>query len=409
MATVAELQSDASAAAAATLALANDYLNALTNAANVSFSDAGFNIDELIPDAYNYASVPTVDFPIFAGGLRPDVTGLGIAGAPEAPTISLAAPEAIALPTDDLLAPTNEFQFYEQAYASVLLDPLKAKLLADLQNGGYGIDVNDEAALFNRARDREVEGAMMRVQSAGRSMAARGFALPPGELSIEITRAYQELQNKTSDISRDIFTNSAARFVENRKFTIIQSKELEQILLGFHNSVQERAVNVARATAEVAIAVYNALLTRYRARLEAAKIASEVQRDKIQIEVERARANLEVFRGQIAAYEADLRRVVDISRLQVELYRGDIDANRARTDGLISRATLQQKVIEAATQQNIQISNMTVETAKAKLLATVQALQFQTESVKFGAEKFFATLTAMYGSINSLSVQSATG
>lgn len=407
MATVAELQQQASNAAASTLSQAQTYLEALNNAANVAFSDAGFNIDTLLPDSYDYASVPSVQFPIISGGIRPDVTGLGVAGPPEAPTISLGTPIDIMLPPDDLLAPTNDFEFFEAAYQSVLLDPLKAKILADLQNGGYGIDSNDEQALYSRTRDREVELALTRISDAGRSMAARGFALPPGDLAITIDRAYQDLQNKTSAASRDIFVNSAARFVENRRFIMTQAKELEQVLIGFHNSVQERALNAARATAEVGIAIYNALVLRYRSRLEAAKVASEVQRDKIQVEIARAQAYIEVFRGQISAYEANLRRVVDISRLQVDLYRADIEANRNLTDGLIARNTLQQKVLEATVQQNIQISNLAVETAKAKLLATVQALQFQTEAAKFGATNFFATLTAMFGSINSLSVQSA--
>ncbi len=407
MATVAELQSAASAAATATLAQANTFLEALTNAANVEFSN-GFNIDELLPDSYNYASVPEVNFPVVAGGLRPTLSGLDVGGAPEAPAVSIMAPGDIALPADDLLAPTNQFTYFEAAYASVLLDPLKAKLLEDLTNGGYGIDVADEAALFQRARDREAEATMTRISAAGRTMAARGFPLPPGELAVTIDRAYQEFQNKASDVSRDIFTNSAARFVENRKFTIEQVKELEQILIGFHNSVQERALNVAKATAEVALAVYNALVLRYRTRLEAAKIASDVQRDKLQAEAERARAVVDIFRGQLSAYEANLRRAVDTARMQVDLYSADIAANRNLTDGLIARASLQQKVLEATVQQNIQISALAVENAKAKLLATVQGLQFQTEAVKFGAEKFFATLTAMYGSINSLSVQSAT-
>lgn len=407
MATVEQYQDKASAAADTLLLSADAYLANLQAVANVAFSHAGFNIDTLIPDSYDYASVPTVNFPIVSGGIRPTVTDLGVAGAPEVPTISLASPVDILIPDSDLLAPTNDFTFFEAAYTSTLLDPLKAKLLEDLTNGGYGIDMNDESALFQRARDREVEVAMTRVSDAGRSMAARGFTLPPGELNVTIDRAYQELQDKTSTISRDIFTNSAARFVENRRFTIEQVKDLERVLIGFHNSMQERALNAARATAEVGIAVYNALVLRLRARLEAAKIASEVQRDKIQVEVARAEATIRLFQGQIAAYEANLRRGVEVTRAQVDLYRADIDANRALTDGLISRSTLQQKVIEATTQQNIQISNLAIESAKAKLLATVKALEFQAEAAKFGSEKFFTVLAAMRGSINSLAVQTA--
>ena len=407
MTTVATLIDQASAAADATLSTADSYLQELQNAANVSFSD-GFNIDTILPNNYDYASVPSVEFPIFDGGLRPNVTALGLAAPPEITALSFTTLTDIALPIDDLLAPTNEFTFYEAAYSSTLLDPLKAKLLADLTNGGYGIETADEIALFNRARDREVDAAQPRIEEAGRAMAARGFPLPPGELSIHIDRAYQDMQNKVSSVSRDITLERGKLFVENRQFTIREVKELEQITIGFHNSVQERALNVAKATAEVAILVYNALIARYRVRLDASKVTSEVQAQIAQAEAARAQATVEGFRGQVAAYEARLRGLIEPMRLRVELYRADIDSSKMVNDGNIAKTALQQKVIEATVQQNIQISNMTIEMAKAKLQATVQALLFQTEAAKFGSEKFFALLTAMQASINTLAVQTAT-
>ena len=406
MTTVAELIDQASTAADATLNQADGYLQVLVDIANVAFSN-GFNIDSILPEAYNYASVPDVNFPVISGGLRPTITDTGVLGSPEAPALDFALLADIVLPTDDLLAPTNDFTFYETAYTSTLLDPLKAKLLADLTNGGYGIDTADEVALFNRARDREVDAAQTRIEEAGRAMAARGFPLPPGELSIHIDRAYQDMQNKVSEVSRVITLERSKLFVENRQFTIREVKELEQITIGFHNSVQERALNVARATAEIGIAVYNALLARYRARLDASKITADVQTQQAQVDVARAQAFVTLFQGKISAYEANLRRAVEFGRMQVELYRGDIDANRALTDGLVSRATLQQKVIEATTQQNIQISQMTIEMAKAKLLATVEGLKFQTAAAQYGSTQFFALLTAMQASINTLAVQSS--
>lgn len=404
MTNVAQLIDQASANTNSFALQANQHLQELLNTTNVQFSD-GFNIDQLIPKAYNYASVPTVDFPVLAGGLRPSVDTSAITGPPEAPTIDISAIQDIALPADDLLAPTHQFEFFEVAYSSILLDPLKTKLLNDLQNGGYGIEPADEAALFQRARDREVELATTRVDGAGGWMAARGFSLPPEEQAMHQERAYQDMQNKLSGLERDLSIDRGKRFVENRQFTIREVKDVEQILIGFHNSVQERSLNVARAAGEFAIAIYNALVARQRVRFESAKLAADVQAQRIQAEAARAQAIIEVFRGKIAAYEADLRRLVELTRAQVELYRGDIDANRALTDGLISRATLQQKVLEATVQQNIQISQLTIENAKAKLLATIEALRFKAGGRQFAAGQFFATLTAMAAAVNTLAVQ----
>lgn len=387
------------------LTSANSLLNTLLS---VSLTGAiqGDGFGALLPNTYAPNPTPGVNFPVVAGGERPDVTGLAIGAAPAAPTIVLSTPGDIVMPTDDLLAPTSNFAFFEAAYQSTLLDPLKAKLLADLTNGGYGIDTADEAALYQRARDREAEATTLRVDEAGRAMAARGFALPPGELSIHIDRAYQDSQSKLSGVSREIFVDSAKRFVENRRFTITEVRGLETVLLGFHNSVQERALNVARFTQELSILVYNALLARYRLRLDAAKITSDVQLQRVQVDLARAQAAIELFRGEILAYEANLRFLIEPLKLQVDVYRADIESNRALMDGVIARAQLEQKAIETTRNQNIQISDVSIKSVLAKLQALVHGTQFLADATKFGSQQFFTTLATIWASLNTLTVQS---
>ena len=395
---VAILQAQADEYAAA----AQEYLNNLLAVTNVVINTG-------LPVSYNYASVPTVQYPITAAGVRPSLTSsLTIPAPPDSPQISFSSLTSIDLPADDLLAPTATFAFAEAAYDSTLLDPLKAKLLYDLTYGGYGIEVSDEIALVNRARDREVELALTRIDDAGRSMAARGFPLPPGELSIHVDRAWQDMQNKVSGVSRDITLQRNKLYVENRQFTLREVKDVEQILIGFHNSVQERALNVAKFTAEFAITLYNALLAKYKLRFDAAKITSEVQLQQMQTEVARANAYLEAYRGQIAAYEANLRRIIDPAKLQVEVFRADIDLNRVVNDAYISKATLQQKVIEATVQQNIQISQVAVNNARVRLDAEIAALQVRAKGAEVALAKIYGLLTGVASSANTLAVQSST-
>jgi len=385
------------------LADADRYLQNLIDITNVDFSN-GFNIDNLLPSPYQYFDNPNTFFPLPGYAVRPDVTGIGTTPPPEAPTFTFSSLAGIDLPTDDLLLPTNNFAFYETAYSSILLDPLKAKLLDNLVNGGYGIETADEVALFNRARDREVEAMMSRIDDAGRAMAMRGFPLPPGELSVHIDRAYQEMQNKVSDVSRDITLQRNKLYVENRQFTIEQVKSVEQILIGFHNLVQERAFNVAKATAEFVLTYFNTLVARYNARLAAAKITSEVQFQRIQTEAERARAYIAVFEAQTRAYEANLRRLIDSAKLRVDVYGQDINMVKVQNDAAIAQSNLSVKTLEGTRQLNMQVANLAVETVKAKLQATVDALRFRTAGVQFGSEKFFALVTAMQTSINGLGV-----
>lgn len=381
------------------LAAATGYLQQLQDAANVSIVTGTTEL----PESYNYATVPNVIVPTF-GAARPNLGSLSFPAAPSAPNVAFDSISAIALPIDDVLAPTSMFAFAEQPYLSILLNPLQTKLLNDLLNGGYGIDTTDEIMLTNRARDREVEVALTRINEAGRSFAIRGFPLPPGQLQVSIDRALQDMQDKVSSVSRDIYIERAKLFVENRQFTMKEVRELEAVTMNYWNLLNERTLNVAKMTAEFGITVFNAILDRYKTRLSAAEIAANVNRLIVDVDVARARVASEIFTAQIAGYDASLRGLLEPARLQVDLYRADVDEARVLNDAYIAGASLQERVLDASVQQNIEISRMTIENARARILGVTSSLQFQTEAAKFGSNAYFAQLTALFNSIATLSV-----
>ena len=338
--------------------------------------------------------------------------------------------DVVMLPEDSSINATDVYAFAEAEYVSTLLDPLKAKLLYDLTYGGYGIDTTDEIALFNRARDREVELALTRIEDAGRGMAARGFPLPPGELSVHIDRAWQDMQNKVSGASRDITLERSKLFVENRQFTIREVKDLEQITMNYWNSVQERALNTAKATAEFAVAVYNAMLAKFKLRFEYAVAQSTEQSQRIQAEAARARSELEFFRDKIAKYDAELRGLVqpfqmrieafraesaayevkvrgkvDPARAKVDLYRARVDENRAAAERKALVFDTGLKKYDVVTRYGVSQEQLAVENAKVKLQAAIASLQFNIEAAKFGASNYFAQLTALETSANTLAVE----
>jgi hypothetical protein len=252
-------------------------------------------------------TAPTVSLPAV-----PTVAGITF---PSLPSISI--PEFTAItPTIDLTAPTNNFAFYEEAYSSTLLDALKAKLLNDIENGGYGIEVSDEIALFNRARDREIEAMLSRIEDAGRAMAMRGFPLPPGELSLMVDDAYQTMQDKVSSVSRDIMLERSKLYVENRQFTITEARGLEQILIGYHNSVMERSLNAAKAVLEAAIQVYNAQVAKLNLQLEAYRAEGVVFEARVRAQL----AQVELYRTQMEGKRIES----DVQRAQIEVYSAQI-------------------------------------------------------------------------------------
>jgi predicted nucleic acid-binding Zn-ribbon protein len=389
---------------------------------------------------------------------------------PEAPTVllpSLPSPPSVSLPTfdaqtpfDDLVAPTNTFQFFEQAYSSALLDETKAKLLSDLANGGFGIEVADELALFERARAREFDVSQQAVDELTRFHAARGFSIPPGDLTVAIDRAQQSLANKMSGISREIFLDRSDRFLKARQFALGQAKELENILIGFHNSIMERSLNAAKITLEMSIAVFNSLITRYNARVAAYQVEAQVFETKIrsaltQVEIYKAQldgARLEVdvqklaveaFNAQLAGIQAvvNIYRTrmeaagiqANIERTRLEAFRGLIDAYtaqvqakvaefgmyKAQIDGETAKITAFESEVRAYTAQvtgakvkaDVQVANLNaeVEQARTRLIAYQGEIEgfkgdllAQTENLRAITDVYKTDITAFAAGVDAL-------
>jgi hypothetical protein len=306
-------------------------------------------------------ALPTA--PTYALPAVPTITAVEL---PQPPTITLPLFSST-LPIDTLVVPTNTFSWYETAYQSSLLDATTAKLLADIQNGGYGIDATDEASLWDRERGRQLENTNAAVEEIFRQGASRGFPLPPGDLNVAVQRAQQDLSDKLNAVSRDIALKRADMYVENRKFTIQEARSLETVLIGYYSSRMERSLNAAKAVLELGIAVFNASVAKYNAQLDAYKTEAQVFESKIRaalaqveiyrttmegkrLELETQKQQVEIYRAQLAgvdaliqiyktSVEAQVQRV-NVQRLKVESFRASIDAYAAQVQAKVSEAQM---------------------------------------------------------------------
>lgn len=357
--------------------------------------------------------------PVLSMPTAPVLTAITL---PDVPSIEIPAFTST-LPIDDLVTPTNNFEFYEVAYASELLDELKAKLLYDLQNGGYGIETADEAAMLDRARTRELENALTQMDTIMVDGASRGFPLPPGDITVALQRAQQALQNAVSGVSRDIYIKRADQFVENRKFTIEQAKQLEQILIGYHNSVMERALNAAKAVLEAAIRIFDAQVARYNARLDTYKTDAQVfearvraalaQTEVYKVTMEGKRIEGDLQRNQVELYNAQLNGVTTvvnlykvqmeaaqvqagIERLRIDAFRALIEAYTSQVQAKVAEFNMFESQIKGevakvnAFESQVKAYVATVDGAKAKTDVLVQRLKAEIEVAQQAIEVYKA-------------------
>lgn len=371
-------------------------------------------------------SVPTA--PSITDPVLPSAPVVTLPTAPTVGTITLPEPPSIeipaftmTLPVDDLVAPSNDFAFFEELYSSALLDALQAKLLADLENGGYGIEPTDEAALWDRARARELEGAMAEMETILVEGAARGFPMPPGDLNVALQRSHQNLQDKVSTIGRDIALRRSELYVESRKFTMTEVKALENILIGYHNSVMERSLNAAKAVLDASIQIFNAQVARYNARLESYKTEASVFESRVraalaQVEIFRVtmegkRLEADLQKVQVDVYNAQLNGVnavinlyktqmeaaqiqANIEQLRIQAFRALVDAYQAQVQAKVAEFNMFESRIKGevakmnAFESEVRAYTATVEGAKIKADIAIARLKAQLEEAGHGLQVY---------------------
>ncbi len=313
---------------------------------------------------------------------------------PEPPNVEIPIFSASA-PLDNLVEPTNTFSFFEDYYSSTLLDATKAKLLTDLEQGGYGIEPNDEQQLWERARDREAQASRVRVEEVDRQITSRNFPMPGGTYQLALDAAAAQGQGEVSDLNRDIALRRSELYVQNRQFTLSQSTAVENVLIGYHASVMERRLNAARLTLQAAIDVFDASVRAFNARLQNYQVEAQVYEALlrgVQSKLEIWRTEIEGKRLELAVTEAAtqvligstqaLTQLTNLHRVRMEAASIEADIQRQRLEGY--RATVQgyEATVRAkATEFEIYNAEIRGEQTRMDAYATeVQAYRQQVEA-----------------------------
>lgn len=326
-------------------------------------------------DFFSVGDIPSFFDPIFyAGGLgrdayvrptRPDMTPPSI----KALSDRLAA---LTLPTP----PATAFTYADPGYSSALQNPLIAKLLGDLLNGGYGIDDTDETRLWNRARDREAALAQSNIDELKRQAAGTSFPMPQGALYLAIQKSRQDYMAKTSSVNRDIALKRADMYVEQRRRVIEQVIAVESQNQALYNAIQGRALEIARTQVQMAIALFEAGIRFFSLQIEAVM-------KQIEAQMEFSKTAAMVYSADIALYQVYVNALVADSQAFIQNQRNVLDRD------------------------------------KAKLFANVEQVKFRLEQLRltvdnarqinqYGAEYFRTGLGAALSSQSGLAVQTTT-
>lgn len=312
-----------------------------------------------IPDAPVAPVLDEVTLPASPTLSLPTAPTLAAVAFPDAPTLSLPTFAEAVPDVPASFVQTQQFEWSEEGLDTPLLDAIAAKLLTDVNDGGYGIESADEDALWSRARDRENTQLTSVEDSVREQYANLGYSLPPGAMTNALARVRSEAEGRLSEQEREIVIKRAELLRDNRQFAMTQGTNVEGLALQHYGFRLERALNAQRFAAEYAINVHDAYIRQFNLELQRYTAVAEVYRTQLQgaltqIQIYEAEVRAAVARQQanqvdvalyeallnaastrINLFEAQLRAATvtaDIQRLKVESYRSEVGAFASRVD-----------------------------------------------------------------------------
>lgn len=216
------------------------------------------------------------------------------------------------LPTLTAVAPSVREYVPGSQYTSALLSAAQEHLRKAIVDGGTGLNPDVEEALWNRGREREYRTQADAIRELEK-METLGYSLPPGvylDARIKITT---ETQNVMAGLSREVMIKAAELEQENVKVALTSAIQLEQSLLNYTNSVEQRAFDSCKYATEAGIAIYNAKVQAYTAFVDAYKTKVAIYEARIRAEA----ARVDAYRALVAAEQAK----ADVNRSLVEQYK----------------------------------------------------------------------------------------
>jgi hypothetical protein len=311
------------------------------------------------PSAYTPGSLPNapslsdVTLPAAPDETLPEVPSFDTFVLPEPPELTKIEAPTMEMPTFDATAPEPKIAFTEQEYESELKDAAEAWLANVIKNGGTGLAEAVEQAIWNRGMTREIIAARRNLEAAIDEFAASGFPAPPGAVHARTMAIREDIQNRAEDLSRKIMEEQARLAQANTHFGVEQGIGFVAMEMEHTRAIMERAFQLAKATADLSLSVYNAKITAFNGRLDAYRTQAQVYEINVRAalqDIENYKALLEGKRleaslrqDEVALYRAQVEGVkalfslyrdkLEGSLAQIQADRGKIDLFRAQLEG----------------------------------------------------------------------------
>ncbi len=293
------------------------------------------DLDIAKPDSF-VGSVPAA--PTLSPVTIPDDPSLVIPDAPSMLAIVLPAVPTLNLPTFSAIAPNApgdtalQFGWNEESYQSDLMTLLqqRASDLIESFNGGYDPEI--ESAIWDKSRGESAAKLVGDIEVARRRLGARGLPRPPGFLAHEIVLMQANRKGEVGESSRRVSIAQSDLEQTTRQLAFQTMAVLEQSLVSYASRSAQRSLEVAKFMQSAAIDIYDAMVGRLQAEVQAVSAKAEAFRARVAAEV----SKLEIYKAEL-----DAQRLV--GKINVDM----LEAYKAELEGLMARVLLHHEQVRA--------------------------------------------------------------
>lgn len=192
-------------------------------------------------------------------------------------------------------------------FPTALTDDLATNLASRIA-GGTGIDAGVEAAIWDRARERELATRTANIDQATRDSEALGWGMPPGVVVEMVARETRAYHDASAGFSRDVAvkqadleqTNLQKAFEQAVDFVGVMQKTYEHAV-----AFETMLADICQKRAQITVDVFRATITRFEA---------EVSQD------------IKHWEAQIKQYEAIQNYTLQAGRINSDIVRGNMNA-----------------------------------------------------------------------------------
>lgn len=326
-----------------------------------------------VPDVPKLLSLDVVDFTPFNIPLFDDAV----------PVLTLTSPNVI---------PFSEGWTYTSNMLTLLQGEIDDALTSDTD---IGLSASVQQAMWDAAREREYQAQAAALADLDR-MEALGYALPPGVYVDARIKIQLDTNFRMTGLSRDIMVKQAEMRLQHVTDIRGQAIQLEGQLITYANDVQQRAFETAKYETEAAIAIYNANVTAYGARIEGFKATIQAYTAYIEgIKARISQLNAEIEFEQVKA---------SINTALVEQYKAMVQADEL----VLELAKVQVEIIQ--TQASVEKTKVDVYSAQVQaFVATVNSFTAEVEAYKANAEAQGAIESAYRTSVEAYTAEVQAG